>query len=74
VVYVSNDGDIANTRVQIENSSGLRTGTHYYFTMEDDLKVDALGIVIPSEAKDLLSYQCRRQQALRFAQGDNPHI
>jgi len=26
VVHVGNDGDVADTRVQIENSSGLRIG------------------------------------------------
>jgi hypothetical protein len=26
VVHVGNDGDVANTRIQIENSSGLRIG------------------------------------------------
>jgi hypothetical protein len=26
VVHVGDDGDVANTRIQIENSSGLRIG------------------------------------------------
>jgi hypothetical protein len=26
VIHVGNDGDVADTRVQIENSSGLRIG------------------------------------------------
>ena len=33
VVHVGDDGDIANTRIQIENSSGLQIRAYYYFTM-----------------------------------------
>jgi hypothetical protein len=54
VVDVGNDGDVANTRIQIENSSVLQITAYYYFTMADDLNVDAPGIVIPSYAEDLL--------------------
>jgi hypothetical protein len=33
VVHVGNNGDVANTRIQIENSSGSPFGAYYYFTM-----------------------------------------
>jgi len=33
VIHVGDDGDVANTWVQVENSSGLQIGAYYYFTM-----------------------------------------
>src|SRR5208282_5356861 len=33
VIHVGNDSDVANTRIQIENSSGLQIRAYYYFTM-----------------------------------------
>jgi hypothetical protein len=33
VVHVGNNGNVANTRIQIENSSGLQIRAYYYFTM-----------------------------------------
>jgi hypothetical protein len=54
VVDVGDDGDIANTRIQIENSSGLRIRAYYYFTMADGRKADTLGNRHPKQAKDLL--------------------
>jgi hypothetical protein len=36
---VGDDGDIANTWVQMENSSGLQIGAYYYFTMAARLAV-----------------------------------
>jgi hypothetical protein len=33
VIHVGNDSDVANTRIQIENSSGQQNRAYYYFTM-----------------------------------------
>jgi hypothetical protein len=33
MVHVGDDGDVANTWIQIKNSSGLQIGAYYYFTM-----------------------------------------
>jgi hypothetical protein len=35
VIHVGNDGDVANTWIQIKNSSGLQIGAYYYFTMRE---------------------------------------
>jgi hypothetical protein len=32
---VGDDGDVANTWIQMENSSGLQIGAYYHFTMAD---------------------------------------
>jgi hypothetical protein len=40
VVHVGNNGDVANTWVQIKNSSELQIGAYYYFTMEGRLVRD----------------------------------
>jgi hypothetical protein len=36
---VGDDGDVANTWVQIENSSDLQIGAYYYFTMSASFAV-----------------------------------
>jgi hypothetical protein len=46
VIHVGNNGDVANTWVQIENSSGLQIGAYYYFTMADGRGVACYVLIV----------------------------
>jgi hypothetical protein len=63
VIHVGNNGDVANTRIQIENSSGLRIGAYYYFTMAEALGYER------SEGPDFSSATKQQVLPLRLRSG-----
>jgi hypothetical protein len=57
VIHVGNDSDVANIRIQIENSSGLQIGAYYYFTMARSFAAVDRGLLRPRPEIDTLLIQ-----------------